>query len=92
MTTRAQTDQQADLEVITVDPETIPVDQVDPAEARRGTSIRGVFSVAVSLAGLAFVVWIMFAHPKYPNLFGPPPGTHVVASAAHVPPPRPIPG
>ena len=95
MTTRAQSDQQtdpADLEVIEVDQQAIPVEQDDPAEAPRGASMRGVVSLAFSVVGLAFAIWITFAHPKYPSLFGPPPGSHVVASAAHVPPPRPVPG
>jgi hypothetical protein len=95
MTTLAQTDQPADpadLEVITVDSHTIPVAHEDPAEAKRGTTVRGVVSLAFSAVGLAFVVWMMFAHPKYPSLFGPSPGAHAVASAAHAPPPRPIPG
>jgi hypothetical protein len=85
MTSRVQSDKPAVQQAITVDPN-------DPARARGVTSIRGLFTVAVSLVGLAFVVWIMFAHPKYSSLFGPAPGTRVVASAAHVPPPRPIPG
>ncbi|HEY1880234.1 MAG TPA: hypothetical protein VGG68_09900 [Caulobacteraceae bacterium] len=94
MTSRAQSDQQAvpaDLEIIEVDPQAIVVDQEDPAPVKGRASIRGVVSLAFSVVGLAFVVWMMFAHPKYPSLFGPAPGGKVVASAAHVPPPRPIP-
>ncbi|HEY1415596.1 MAG TPA: hypothetical protein VGF42_06890 [Caulobacteraceae bacterium] len=94
MTSLAQSDQQADpadLEIIEVDPQAVVVDQDDPAPGKGRTSIRGVVSLVFSVVGLAFVVWMMFAHPKYPSLFGPPPGGKVVASAAHVPPPKPLP-
>ena len=95
MTIRAQSDQPDapdDLEIIEVDPHTVPLDPEEPAEAGRGTSIRGVVSLACSVVGLAFVVWMMFAHPRYPSLFGPPPAARAMAAATHVPPPRPVPG
>lgn len=41
------------------------------------TSLNGMASLVVSLAALAFVVWLALAHPDHQSVYGPAPGASV---------------
>ena len=44
------------------------------------TSLHGVATLIVSLAALAFVVWIALAHPDVQSVYGPAPAAAVAAT------------
>lgn len=45
------------------------------------TSLHSLTTLVLSLAALAFVVWIALAHPDHQSIYGPAPGAAVAALA-----------